>query len=100
MIFDFFSLMKKEKSRINIFPGMKNIIENLSKKYVLAMVSRNDDEILKNKLKRFNILKYFSVIISFKKLESKKSALKKCLKCLKIKSNETCYIADSSRDVR
>ena len=87
---------------IPLIKGIKEVIEKLSKKYVLAVVSTNHKEIIEHQLKVYGILKFFKVIIGngdVFKIKPHPEALLKCLKELKLSNKEVIYIGDMVSDI-
>ncbi|MFZ4648851.1 MAG: HAD family hydrolase [Patescibacteria group bacterium] len=58
-----------------LFPGITEVIEKLSKKYQLFLISSSHLEEIKSKLQKFDLLKYFAKISCGANLEMSKSGM-------------------------
>ncbi len=86
---------------IPLIGGIKEVIEKLSKKYILAIVSTNHKEIIEHQLEDYGILKFFKPIIGngdIFKIKPHPEALLKCLEELKLSNKEVIYIGDMVSD--
>lgn len=85
-----------------LYPKTKNILENLKKKYKLALVTSTLTKLTKRILTHFLIKKFFDVIIDGEMIKNPKPApdavLLACKK-LKIKPEEVVYVGDNFQDV-
>jgi HAD superfamily hydrolase (TIGR01509 family) len=91
--------IKKQK----LYPGVKNILKNLKKKYKLALVTSTLSKLTENVLNHFSIKKFFDVVIDGEMIKNPKPApdavLLACKK-LKIKPGEAVYVGDNFQDVK
>ncbi len=81
------------------FPGIKRVLENLSKKYRLGILSSNSEENIKLFLSRNNLSSYFDFIYSDSSLFGKDKTIKAMLKDRKINPREMIYVGDEQRDI-
>jgi HAD superfamily hydrolase (TIGR01549 family) len=98
-------IMSKYRKRIDTiyeyvqpFNGIGNVLEKLSKKHTLGILTSNKSEIVQDFLEKYN-LNFFSFIYSEKDIFGKDKKLKKVLSKHNLKSNETYYVGDETRDI-
>jgi len=87
---------------IPVIKGMKEVIERLRKKHILAIVSTNHKEIIKHQLEDYGILKLFKVVIGngdVFKIKPHPEILLECLEKLKLSGKEAIYIGDMISDI-
>ncbi|MBS3138502.1 HAD family hydrolase [Candidatus Woesearchaeota archaeon] len=90
------------KKQINLIPGIKTFLEQLSKKYTLAIVSGTYRELIEPTLKRHDMLNYFSTIITKDDVERSKpdpEGMHLCLKRLDIRKDEALFVGDMTMDI-
>ncbi|MBW2992554.1 HAD family phosphatase [Candidatus Woesearchaeota archaeon] len=91
-------LQKAEKGHLRLFPGAKELIRKLSKRYRLALTSSEWKGIIKKALDEFNLRKYFSVIVGKEDIRRHKPDPDPYLctaKRLRVKPGECVVIEDS-----
>jgi HAD superfamily hydrolase (TIGR01549 family) len=85
-----------------LYPQVKNILEELKKKYKLALVTSTLTELTKKILQHFSLRNYFNIVINGEMIENPKPApdavLLACKK-LRIKPEEAVYVGDNFQDV-
>ncbi|MBU4300689.1 MAG: HAD family hydrolase [Nanoarchaeota archaeon] len=84
--------------------GVNILLENLAKKYALAIATGIHPVLLKKIMDKFNTPKVFSKIISAYDIEEKNQkpspySLNEIMAFLKVKSEETIYVGDAKNDV-
>tara|TARA_Y100000310_G_C20612418_1_gene778732 strand:- start:136 stop:759 length:624 start_codon:yes stop_codon:yes gene_type:complete len=93
---------RKAKDKIKdvkVFEGIKGVIEKLSKKYVIGILTTNSKKYVKYMLRREKI-SCVSFVFSSSSLFGKDIVLRKILKKRKLKSDEIVYVGDELRDIR
>ncbi len=87
---------------IEIFEGMKEVISELHKKYKIGVVSSNLSDIVKIKLRQFDISELVDCVIGGEsgKLKPDPEPLLKCIAALNAKPDETCFIGDTEDDIK
>lgn len=94
------SELKKKMDRIDLFPGIKQVLETLKKQGItLGILSSNSEENVMEFIKNHHLEKTFDFIHSEFNLFGKAEALKNLLKKNKVKSDEVIYIGDEVRDI-
>jgi len=91
-----------KRAGIPLIKGMKEVIEKISREYILAVVSTNHEEIIEHQLEDYGLLKFFKVVIgndSVFKIKPHPEALLKCLEEIKLSNKEVIYIGDMVDDV-
>ena len=91
-----------KQTGIPLVKGIREIIEKLSKKYVLAIVSMNHKEIIEHQLEDYGIMKFFRVVMGngdVFKIKPHPQALLKCLEKLKLDNRDVIYIGDMVSDI-
>lgn len=91
-----------KQAGIPLIEGIKEVIEKLSKKYVLAVVSTNHKEIIEHQLEDYGILKFFRVVMGHGdvfEIKPHPEALLKCLEKLELSNKDVVYIGDMVADV-
>ncbi|HLC19355.1 MAG TPA: HAD family hydrolase, partial [Candidatus Nanoarchaeia archaeon] len=87
---------------IKLVPGIKNLLEKLSKKYTLAIVSGTYRELIEPVLKKHDIVNYFSVIVTKDDVQQSKphpEGMHLCLKKLNLKESEAIFVGDMTMDI-
>lgn len=91
--------------RINIvklFPEVKSTLKKLrNKKYKLALITGSTEAITASILQRFNLRKYFDIILTMKDVKRRKPApdvVYKACKLLKVKPKNTILVGDTKND--
>lgn len=96
------SAESKGAKESTIFPFSARVVKELSKNYKLGIVSSNSINSVKNALKKFGLLEYFSAIIGRENCPDKKPSprgILLCLKKLKVKPANAVYVGDHFSDV-
>ena len=79
---------------------MENILEQLHKKYKLAIISNGNKKNIESKLKKCNLLQYFDYISGYDAGEKPSPIpLNKCMQQLKISPENSAYIGDMDGDI-
>ena len=87
--------------RIELFPGVREMLEELSKKYHLAIVANAITTVSKLALEKLDLAKYFDYIILSRDLGVRKpdpEIFIYALRSMWIKASETIHVGDSLRD--
>jgi len=96
--------LNKEINTSKVYPNIKEILKQLSKKYDIGLLSTNIThkpiKNIKQVLKNNNIKQYFKFIRHANFLIGKKKSLKKILKTNKLNSSEVVYIGDEISDIK
>jgi HAD superfamily hydrolase (TIGR01549 family) len=99
-------LIREEKRKINekipqikIFPSLKNILQKLSKKYELGIITSNSKENVEKFLKKNKVDNAFSFILSDTSLFGKHKTLAKLIKKRGYDKRNLIYVADEVRDI-
>ena len=89
------------KDLTKLVPGIKDVLQILKKKYKLAVASNNFKAEIEKILKKFEILKYFDIVVGGEKeiLKPDPTTLIQCMKALNVKPEETVYIGDMDGDI-
>src|SRR3989344_4209640 len=93
---------EKHHHSIESIPGIKNILEQLSKKYTIALVSGTYRAIIDAGLKKNNLHHYFQHIIGADDVSEGKPSpegMLLCLKKLNIAPDEALYVGDMIIDI-
>lgn len=99
LIIDGRKKMSKYIPRLRSFDGLPEVLEKLSKKHKLAILTSNSKDNVEVFLKKHNLDKSFDFIHSESDLFGKHKKLKKAISKYSFNSNETYYIGDETRDV-
>jgi len=86
---------------IKPYKNIPKILQKLSKKYILAIVTNNFKSELDYRLKKFNINNYFRVYFGGDEgqLKPHPELILKCLSELSIKPQDTAYVGDMDGDI-
>ena len=95
---DMKNLFKSKLQHVEIFEGIPEALESLSKRYRLGLLSTNNSETIHRILKRYSI-DQFDFISADSALFGKHKEIKKILKRYKLSLNDTLYIGDELRDI-
>lgn len=96
----FRTITRRYKNTIVLYPGIEEVIKALKLKYKLAIVSNNNEQEIRERLEKFNLLKYFDAIYDIS--HGKKPEIvqiEKCLAHFNITPKETVMIGDMDGDV-
>lgn len=95
---DWRKMMQDLSHHINLFPETVPVLEELSKKYKLIIISKAPNIFINMKLKISKIERFFyntfSMTTDFKMVKKRKQAYERILKELKIKPDEMVHIGD------
>lgn len=104
--FKIFFIMRRIKNQfgediedLKIERGMKDIINKLSKKYSLGIVSTNSEKNISAFLKKYKIEKNFKLIHAANTFSQKYGVLKKAIAKFKIDKSKMVYIGDEVQDI-
>ncbi len=95
-------LYYETKTPVYLFKGIKLILNRLSKKYKLALVSNSHTRWLRKRLREYSLLKYFNTVIGIRngiRLKPHPDMIHLALKKLKAKPEETVFIGDMEGDI-
>jgi phosphoglycolate phosphatase len=87
-------------SNVKTFPGMPEVLKDLSLKYTLGVVSSNAQENINGFLEKNDLIKYFEIIYSDSSLFGKQRILKRLCSKFDLSSAEVLYIGDEDRDIQ
>ncbi len=88
-----------ELSDLDCIEGMPEVIDILSKKFSLGILSSNIKKTINNFLDKNELTPYFDFISLEKSMFGKDKVMKKLLKKLGVKPSEVLYIGDEDRDI-
>ncbi|MHA1292072.1 MAG: HAD family hydrolase [Promethearchaeota archaeon] len=98
-----FNQFNKYKENAGIFDGINSIIEYLYRKNLkLAILTNNKSNYAEEILKKFNLDKYFELIIGFNDVDEVKPSpdgINKILKKWEISPSEAIFIGDMTTDI-
>lgn len=102
-VYENFSVIRRRTfnkyySTVNLFPGVVGLIKKLSKKYILAVVSSGEENLIEKLLSKARILKHFRYIHASSGL-SKEEEIKLVLKNSGAKPKEAIFISDTYGDI-
>lgn len=92
------TMTEEEAKRAGVFPGVKSMLNELSRKYTLGILTSSPRENVVAVLKRSGI-DCISFIFSGSSLFGKEVVIRRMLKDQKYKSEEVVYVGDEVRDV-
>lgn len=92
-------LLQKRMNEVNIFNGLDNVIEELSKQHDLYVVSSNSAGIINKFLSDHYMKKYFKKVYGSVGIFSKAHALKRVAKREGFSLSDAIYIGDEVRDI-
>ena len=92
---------KKDKDKVKLYPDIPEVLEKLSQKYILAVVTNNFRKELEYRLKEFNIAKYFSAVFTEEdgELKPHPDLLQKCMAKFNITPKDACFVGDMDGDI-
>lgn len=91
------------KQDARLFPGVKNLLARLSRRYDLAVASNRPTQFSRIALKALKIDKYFSFLLcadSLKKGKPHPDILRRILKHFRLKAQEAIYVGDMAIDAQ
>ncbi|MEA3451450.1 MAG: HAD-IA family hydrolase [Bacteroidota bacterium] len=91
--------LSKRIDDLNPYPGIKEMLEYLSGKYFLGILTSNNVDNVNHFLEKHELAKYFSDVRSEFQMFGKHLSLKKIIKKNKIKKNKFIYVGDETRDI-
>jgi phosphoglycolate phosphatase len=92
-------LRLKIKEEVDLFNEMDMVLNNLSQKYDLGIISSNSESNIKSFLDKHHLLSLFNYIHTDSSLFGKHIILKKFCRKFKIKYSDVIYIGDEDRDI-
>ncbi|MFW9878655.1 MAG: HAD family hydrolase [Candidatus Thorarchaeota archaeon] len=102
-IFLFNQFNKYKDAESSIYNGIDNLIRKLhDKKLRLAILTNNKSQYAEEVLEKFNLTKYFDIIMGFNEVTEVKPSPEGILKILdkwKIKTSDTIFIGDMTTDI-
>ncbi len=102
VIFMFNQFNKYKEAESTIFKGIDDLISKLAKNMKLAILTNNKSQYAEEVLEKFNLTKFFDIIIGFNEVSEVKPSPEGILKILdewKIKPSETIFIGDMTTDI-
>jgi phosphoglycolate phosphatase len=90
--------MREELQKTEIFNGMKDLLEKLSKDFLLGILTTNDEKIIWKILEK-NGIKSVDFVYSDDSLFGKHKKLRKILSDHNLKKDEVIYVGDEVRDI-
>jgi len=97
-----FNQFNKYRENAGIFDGIDELISNLSNKVKLAILTNNKSSYAEEVLDKFNLRRYFSIIIGFNDVSEVKpnpEGIEKILDKLSIRPDEAIFIGDMTTDI-
>ncbi|MGD8448999.1 MAG: HAD-IA family hydrolase [Desulfobacterales bacterium] len=87
------------REEVQLFPGMKPVLEQLARSYSLGILSSNSKENIECFLNKNSVQELFSFIYSDSSLFGKEIVLKRLGKKQRLSLREMLYIGDEDRDI-
>lgn len=86
---------------VAVVPGMKMVLQQLSRKYMLALVSSNYKRDVEQKIEDHDLKKYFKVIVPHHQefMKPDPGQFYMAMKKLKVTPDETATVGDSANDI-
>ncbi len=98
---DFFAKYTPQMEKVRIFPGMKEVVEELAKNYTLLIISSTIINPIRDFLKRNKILSYFDDIVGNNFADANKTErIKMVLKRYGVEAKDCIFITDTLGDMR
>jgi len=97
-----FNQFNKYREDAGIFDGIAGLISNLSNKVKLAILTNNNSTYAEEVLDKFNLRRFFSIIIGFNDVSEVKpnpEGIEKILDKLSIRPDEAIFIGDMTTDI-
>ena len=97
-----FNQFNKYRENAGIFEGIDDLISDLSKNKKLAILTNNNSTYAEEVLEKFNLRKYFDIIIGFNDVTEVKpnpEGIQKILSMMKIEPSEAIFIGDMTTDI-
>ena len=96
---DYFKFTKKFQNKITLYPSIKKVINNLEKKYELAILTSKKKNRTVEILKKFDLkFKYINCPVKNKKGKPNPWQIFKLIKKLKIKKSNVVFVGDTIID--
>jgi len=91
----------KNKDQIKLYDDIYEVLEELSKKYKLAIVSNNYKKSIIHSLNKYNLMQFFTEVFSCDdgELKPHPDLLLKCMDKFKVKPHETVFVGDMDGDI-
>ncbi|MBN1800111.1 MAG: HAD family hydrolase [Candidatus Lokiarchaeota archaeon] len=97
-----FNQFNEYRKSAKLFEGIDGLLSSLSKKVKLAVLTNNKSTYAEEILDKYNISKYFDVIIGFNDVNENKPSPEGILKILNkwnVKNNNAVFIGDMTSDI-
>jgi phosphoglycolate phosphatase len=95
---DFLLLYKEGTDQLDLFPGIKELLDKLDEaNYKLAVISSNTEENIKQSLQNNSIETIDDILVA--SIFGKDKVIKKFLKKHSLKASEVLYVGDELRDI-
>ncbi len=96
---DFYRFYRKYAKEINLYPGIKEMLDTLEREgHKLAIISSNSEDVIKEVLRR-NYVRNISEILSSNLIFGKDQLIRKFLKENHLGASEVIYVGDEQRDI-
>jgi len=82
------------------FRGIKKVMNELAKKYKIAIVSSNYTDVMKHALSKAKILDDFNLVLGAEHEEHKTKKIRLCLKKFNLKPSEAVFVTDTIGDIK
>jgi phosphoglycolate phosphatase len=92
--------LPKIRSEVKIFSGIKEAIENLSKDYILIVISSTISAPIFEILEKFGLAKYFTEIMGNDVHKSKVEKIKMVFEKYKTKAEDCIFVTDTLGDIK
>lgn len=89
----------RHKENINIFTGMLEVIQTLTKSYKIGILSSNSEENILKFLRKYNIADLFEFIFSQSSIFGKHTVMRSMCKKHRLNPSEIMYVGDEDRDI-
>lgn len=92
----------KLRDGILLVPGIKEVIEELARTHKLAITSGTSRELITERLRHYDLLKYFSIIVGVEDVKNPKPAPDAALVVLEklgVKKEDAVYMGDMVADI-
>jgi HAD superfamily hydrolase (TIGR01509 family) len=99
----YFEMIDKLKEKIVAIPGIREILDQLAKKYRLAIASGTSRKHIEDRLKALGLAHYFEVVVGHEDIENQKPApdlLHACLEKLRLDADEAVFVGDMVIDIQ
>lgn len=99
MVIARFSSKLKKRNDVNLYPQIVELINTITTKYKVGILSSNSEDNIRQTLDRYDITNKFEFIYSQSSLFGKDKVMKKMCKKHQIDVSEVIYVGDEDRDI-